>query len=301
MSERTPFTLLEAHFALFAVDANDQPLTEVYVGGCVEKCTLDGERKEQRLEYPGLPSGRVYHADEVHSILLENVWLHDQVDASTDAPTGARMPALARNGRYQLAIVWQDDEALVWAKRIYTGVTAQPNKVEDSMQSLRLAAEAMFEFAGVGIAPAATAALPGVVKYVDGVQTVDLFYFDFETKAYSAPLVAGLVEIDYGVPGAVTIRIGGDVALEASSGQLRAAEFVATGGTFLDDEPRIEWWRNGARVASLSQGGVLATADLVEQGSDPAIAGEFVHANPGWLFSLVNARAYAGNFVEGFL
>jgi len=295
MSEFTPFTLHEAEFSLIAVSSNDQPLTVAYMGGCVEKCTLDGERKEQRLEFPGLRNGRVYHADEAHSIVLENLWLHDQVD------TGARMPTLARNGRYQLTIIWQDEEALVWTKRVYTGVTAQPNRVEDSMQTLRLAAEEMFEFAGVGIAPDASTPLPGVVKYADGVQTIDLFYFDFDTGMYSAPLLEDLAEIDYGTPGAVTIRIGGVVALEASAGILRVAEFVATGGTFLDEAPRLEWWRNGARVASLSQGGVLATADLVEQGSDPAIAGEFVHANPGWLFGLVNARAYAPEFVEGLV
>ncbi len=293
MSERNPFTLLEAEFALFTVDADDQPLAEAYSGGCVDKSTLDGERKEVRLEYPGMPYGQVFHADEVHSIVLENLWLHEQMDGGL-----SQMPALARNGRYQLAIVWQDLDALVWAKRIYTGVKAQPNRVDDSRQTLRLVAERLYEYAGTGMAPDVTAALPGTVVYVDGAQRVDLYYYLGD--AYSALLAPGWAEIDFSVTGAVTVRIGGDVALVAVAGQLHATEFVALGGTFLDEEPRLEWWLGGVRLASLGQSGVLAMADIIEQGAAPVLDG-FEHDNPGWLFSLAGSKAYAPAFVEGGL
>ena len=72
---------------------------------------------------------------------------------------------------------------------------------------------------------------------------------------------------------------------------------VALNATFVDAEPRLEFWLNSQRVASLSNSGVLAVANITEQNAPPG-GGIQVGNGAVWLFSLTAAGAYAPTFNE---
>ena len=299
--DQTPLTLRDASTGLFLVDENDVPNAQVWLGLNAERLTLEGTYKERVLQYPGVPYGQAHQEDEDHTIELQLVWLHD---VSTGA---ARMPTLVRGVRYQFVCVWSDPEAGVWTRRVYTGVTAQPNRIEDFTQTIKLRAEQMFEFAGTGTAPLVVAALPGVVTYVNGFARLNLYHYDFITDSY-APIDAGMLVgralIDLTVSGQCTITFGGTdsipgvPALHATAALCQVKHLAATGGTFLDVSPRLEWYRGTTRAASLSATGVLAVANAHEQPAQPAVSDDFVAASGSWLFSISGARAYAPDFAE---
>lgn len=298
---QTPLTLRDASTGLWVVGANDAPGAQVWVGRSPEKLVLGGSYQERVLYYPGRDHGQCYHEDEEHTIELENVWLQDV----SSGP--ARMPVLERGRRHQFVCVWEDRAAAVWTRRVYTGVTVQPNQVDDFRQTLRLRAEQMFESTGTGpaSAPSATAApaasVAGRVTYVNGFERTDLYRYDFTTETYEvieAGLLAGRAEIDLSVAGACTIAFAGTPALYATAALCEVREISAEGGTFLDESPRLEWYRGTARSAALSATGVLAVTNVAEQPAAPPVADDFATAPGAWLFSLAKAGAYAPAFAE---
>ena len=292
--DQTPLTLRDASTGLWVVGADDAPGAEVWVGRSPERLVLDGRYQERVLYYSGLAHGQCHHEDEEHTIELENVWLQDVSGAE------ARMPELQRGRRHQFVCVWEDRAAAVWTRRVYTGVTVQPNRVDDFRQTLRLRAEQMFESTGTGPAPAPSATTAGRVTYVDGFERTDLYRYDFATETYEvieAGRLAGRAEIDLSVAGECTIAFDGTPALQATAALCEVHE-IRGGGTFVDESPRLEWYRGTVRTAALSASGVLAVVSVTEQPAAPAVADDFAATSGAWLFSLSGAGAHAPEFAE---
>lgn len=293
-----PFTIYQADVGLFTVDSAGLALSQVWIGEGQERLMLDGEFRERVVEYHGRPSAQIYHEAESHTIEIGNVWQHDQ-------STGVgRMPVLNRNQRYALVIVFFDDEARVWTKLLYSGVTAQPLHLDGVAveQTLRLKAETLLQVTGIGAKPDLTFGYYGTVVYRNGDESVPLFTYDFSTHTFTVidpDLLPGRADLDLSTPGEFTISIGGQVALHATSTGVEVRELVASGGTFIDESPRLEFKR-GTRTASLSQTGRFAVANAIEQSSAPApaLSDDFETGNPSWLFSISGPTAFAPEFLE---
>ncbi len=107
------------------------------------------------------------------------------------------------------------------------------------------------------------------VRWVSGEENLRLFEYSADTRQFteSAPgLAAGRASIanGVGVGEAAAVIIDGATALTVDlSGVLQVHEFVATGGTAALS-PRLEFWRDQTRLASLTKAGQLVVVDLVE-------------------------------------
>jgi hypothetical protein len=284
VSNRTPFTILDAQVFLFLLDAQGNPAANVYLGGCVESATLDQSFTPRRLEYMGLRHAVERHDDEEHTIELKNVWLHDQSEGAARMPRGHE-----RNVRYAMVMIWRDEDAAIWTKRTYSGVTSRGQRIEDSTyQSLRFRAESMAEAEGSLLTsdPTDRPALVGVVRYVSEFDDVDLYSYDSDSREL-LPLadLTGRAEIVINDT-SMEIVFDGVPALFANAAGTSVVNLVATGSTFLDSLPRLEFFVSGARVASLGADGTLVVVN-VEEGEDPDEGDfEFRTTENVWLLSL---------------
>lgn len=293
MSDQTPFIIQDAHVYLYTVDAADAPLLAVYLGGCAETIQLEQTLVPRRLEYHGLRYAREKHDDEEHLIEIKNVWLHDRSTATPRMPAGH-----ARNVRYALVIIWEDDEAGVWTKRTYYGATARGQRIEDSTyESLKFRAESLIESAGTLETgdPSALPGVSGVVRYIGDVEVVDLYDYDADTAAFTVidpALLAGRAEVHVEA-GFAEIFFNGVPALYATTASTAITRLIATGSTILDQVPRLEFRLMQARVAALGADGTLVVINLAE-GGNPELGAdfEFRTSENEWLFSFNAPKSF---------
>lgn len=285
--DQTPFTVYDADVYLYRVDAAGEPVGQAYLGGCSESISMEQTLAPRRLEYHGRVAARERHEDEEHTVELKNVWLHDR------SQVHARMPsAAARNVTYALVIIWRDEEASVWTKRTYRGVTSRGQRIEESTyQVLRFRAESLVESAGdlSGGDPSIAPGQSGTVRYVGVSETVDLYTYDVDTHILSvldAALLEGraAIEVD---SDSLEILFDGVPALFATTSSTAVVNITAIGSTFLDSVPRIEFILGASRVASLGADGSLVVINFSEQGNPALVDFEFRNGADEWLFSLM--------------
>lgn len=290
-----PFIVYQADFRVFTVDADGDPLARQFIGGSADEIEMSGEFVPRRVQYHGRARATEYHEDEMWSITVGNVRAVDY--SGTAAP-----PRQVRNRELAIVVVWFDGELGLWVKRCYLGVKEQPAHIEKRhlQQTLRYSAEEMREIAGTGAKPDFSLIRQGEVFYIgeEGEQIL-LYTYDPATRTFTevdGDSIPALAEIATGVAGELTIEIGGDEALFANVDGVRAGEWLAVGGSFLEaNAARLEFWLGAKRCASVSVDQVAAPS-LNEQASSPNSGVEFY--NPDWLFSLATDGAYALNFFD---
>lgn len=290
MSEQ-PLQVFDATFALYRVDANDEITgagSALFLGAAAEKASMSGEFTERPVARHGQRYQRVYHEDEVHRIEIENV---RTVSAAESAPAAVE---LRRNERYALVVVWYDYDTEAWAKRTYLGVTAQPVKISDNhiMQTIRLRAESLeTDTAGFGEKPSLDIARGGEVRYI-GDDTRVLYTYARDGRVFHTvdeDLLDGRATIEFS-GGAMLVKFDGVLAMSAAAAGIEVASLDATGATYSDDTPRLEFWMGGVRRASLTAAGALVVANITE-GEVPADIIPAMNAAAGngtgaWLFTL---------------
>lgn len=287
MADQTPFIVYDADVYLYRVDANGEPVEQVYLGGCSESISMEQTLSPRRLEYHGRVYARERHDDEEHMVELKNVWLNDR------SQVHARMPAgHGRNLVYALVIIWKDEDAGAWTKRTYRSATCRGQRIEESTyQVLRFRAESLVESAGdlASGDPAIAPGQSGTVRYLNGEESVDLYTYDADTHILTAldeALLAGRAEILVD-DASLEILFAGVPALFANTAATSIVHLVATGSTFLDSTPRLEFYLGTARVASLGADGTLVVINLAEQGNPALVDFEFLSGAGDWLFSLM--------------
>lgn len=287
-----PLQVWDATFAVYRVDANDEIIgsgSDIFLGAAAEKARMWGEYKERSIQRHGRKFSATYHEDEEHFIEVENVRtvsIQEQAFAATE---------LRRNERYALVVVWYDEDTRVWGKRTYLGVTAQPVKIGDNHinQTLRFRAETMeSETAGLGERPSLDIARSGEVRYI-GSDTRTLYTYARDGQRFHTvdpDLLSGRAEIVF-ADGVMVVSFDGVVAMRASASGVECNSIDATGATFSDDSPRLEFWMGGVRRASLTSAGDLVVAEITEADAAPAdvipsMKATDANGTGNWIFTL---------------
>jgi hypothetical protein len=296
-----PFLLLEATVAFYFESATPQRL---WMGGHAERMTLTRDFKERLLYRPGDPFGAGYYDDESHEIEIDNLWLQSL--------GSGQMPAITRNQKLTLVIVWYDEEVQCFAKRTYYGVTARGQKTQgqiasgrsqsDGMQSLRFRAAYMApEIAGLGGKPDLLPQDSGLVRYAGRDGWLNCYRLDYESGNFVDIAGESVVDIAVSTLGLLLQVNGQNVALANTESFSLAGEII-TKGTILR-EPRMEFYARGQRQAIITESGKLSVGSIVQGAAAPdgalfnVMAGSWM---PGmWLFSLMEGVLYAPSFIEG--
>lgn len=302
MPTRNPFTAFEVDLAFYLLDADDLPLQELYVGGCVEKLTMGLEYDGLPIQQHGAPYGDEIPVDERHRITLENLWLHEHEPDGT-----AQMPQLTpnftRGTRFALVAVWYDNDGRYWNKRTYFGVRLTGTELGNTQhfQTTNWRAQSVAEKTGLGERPSILPENIGTVVYRKGGETTVLYTYDFDAKTFT-PLKPSLLTTRATLTpeeDKFTIAFRDTPALLLDADGLHVEELIATGGTFLPtDQERIEFRIGAQRIATLGVDGVLALPDFTESG-DPMLAMDMeLRSASGWLGSLAIGRGYATELRE---
>jgi hypothetical protein len=222
------------------------------------------------------------------------------------------MPAITRNQKLTLVIVWYDEEVQCFAKRTYYGVTARGQKTQgqiesgrtqsDGMQSLRFRAAYMApEIAGLGAKPDLLPQDSGLVRYAGLDGWLNCYRLDYESGSF-VDIFSGesVVDIASG-GGTLTFQINGQNAALANAESFSFAGEIITKGTVLR-EPRMEFFAAGRRQAIITESGKLSVGSIVQCAAAPAALFN-VMAGPSrtggqWLFSLMDGVLYAPSFIE---
>lgn len=285
-----PLQVWDATFALYRVDVNDAPVgTAIFLGAAAEKARLWGEYAERMVQRHGRQFESVYHENESHFIELENV---ATVSVAEEQEAAAE---LRRNERYALVVVWHDEDTEVWRKRTYLGVKAQPPKLGDNNlnQTLRFRAEKLeSQTAGRGDMPSLGIARYGEVRYI-GTDSITLYTYASDDNRFHAideGLLPGRAAIVF-EDGVMEISFDGVVAMRASASGVECNSIDATGATFSDDSPRLEFWMGGVRRASLTSAGDLVVAEITEADAAPdavipSMKATDANGTGNWIFTL---------------
>jgi len=293
------FTIFEGEFALYEA-SGDTPSSEVFIGGYAEKMAFAGKYGEVLFQYQGDPVEQVRHVSQGYEFEIVNPMGVRVVGAAQAVPSS---PIAAFNRNYIFVVAWWDSASGAWIKHSYFGVTLQPARTEGSAsgshghggpamhQTLRFRAQRMAEEVNVGAKPALTIADTGEVRYISGSETVTLYTYSGDRDAsvftpVDPSLLTGRAQMDQAADG-LAISIGGTLALHASEDALLVHSFL-DGQTFSDSVPRLEFWLNGTRRGSLTQGGQLVALAFMDADSAPADATalRFQDGSGRWLFSL---------------
>ena len=142
-----------------------------------------------------------------------------------------------------------------------------------------------------------TQAVPGLVQYagVNGTP-FDLFsYMEAAGFTLVSPANAGLAAIS-----ADAITIGGGTVLAFAGGGVSVGSLTAD-STEARALPRLDFYMDGTRVASLGANGELATRAFIETDSDPELSPAFIFRDGGgnWLASLDEDGLHAPGISTG--
>jgi hypothetical protein len=300
-----PLIIYEAELALYTLDSLGDPLEEVFLGACPEGIAMSDPFRSVLIEYHGEAHRREHHEEDEHFITLSNVRAVSYGDGGGSAP---RVPTLRKNVRYGLVIVWWDPEKLVWIKRSYFSVTASGGPEIDPSnvtQSIRLRAEELVETAGRGSKPDLSPVRTGQVIYVSGDERTPLFEYDPGDGSFTlidSSLLSGRGLIDLSEPTVVSVTVESTLAMTAAASGITLASgvsFVGLGGSFNDDDPRLEFWVGNVRLAALSAT-KFAAPDFEETAVEPTSGlGRFMTLkNTGWLSTIGQRKTYAPGFGE---
>lgn len=299
------YVIHDVEVAVFFADAAGNAAESAWLVGTVEKLEPELKYEKRRIDQHGAAYGRIRHVDEMHVFTLESLWV------SRGLPV-VEMPRVRRNQTYVMVIRWRDELTGVYTDRTYYGVTLDGQSLahasEVFYQSIPVTAQRMVEVSGVDPTVAPAPASFGVVRYVSGSETVDLYRYDYTTKVYSvidAGLLAGRASIVVG--GAATqVRFGLDVVLQAGldgddEPVLRVDRVTAVGGTYPLGValPRVEFLVGASRVACVTASGELVVPDFVEVDDRPDWVAAFdFSAGAEWVVTLGQTGARFPNLAE---
>lgn len=301
-----PLIIYEAEVALYTLDALGDPLEEVFLGACPEGIELSDPFRSVLLEYHGEAHRREHHEDDEHFITLINVRAVSYADGGGSAP---RVPTLRKNVRYGMVIVWWDPEKLVWIKRSYFSVTAAGGPEIDKSnitQQVRLRGEELVETAGRGSKPDLLPVRTGQVIYVSGDERTPLYDYnpaDGSFTAIDSSLLSGRGLIDLTSEDELRFSVGSTEVLAADAGGsvtlASGMSFVGLGGSFNDDDPRLEFWVGNVRLAAISAT-KYAAPDFEETTAEPTSGlGRYMAIrNPMWIMTIGQRKTYAPGYTE---
>lgn len=121
---RLAFMLLEATLSLYPTGENGEAVLDqpVWWGACANNLQLQHDLTELLVSRTGSRHRRAFHTDEQHRIQVERTWVVPAAGLVDARP--------ARNQRYVLVMVWQDEPTGIWLRRIFYGVTWQTRAME---------------------------------------------------------------------------------------------------------------------------------------------------------------------------
>jgi hypothetical protein len=141
-----------------------------------------------------------------------------------------------------------------------------------------------------------TQAVPGLVQYVGANGApFDLFnYTESGGFAPVSPAEASLASITD------MISIGGNLVMTLADDGVTVGSLSAD-STEAQTLPRLDFYMDGTRVASLGSDGELATRAFIETDSDPELSPAFIFRDSGgnWLASLDEAGLHAPGISTG--
>ncbi len=308
------FTLFEADVSLYPAGPGDEPAldTPVWIGACAERLRISGDFIVAETR----PVGRRYPKRHPlvlqHQISIGRVWVQEWDTLETFNPT---------NGRFVLDIVWWQenvgavaDEEDLWKRRTYYGVTIRQDELESNdlnstagqfSENQVFDAEYYVETGGSGTPPALSATIPMRVDYRGADGTVTLYTYDPDTKLFTetaAGITAGRASINYG-GASTTILFGAFPSLQLNSGEVLYASFMAGAAPTITDQPRLEFWRGNARLATLVRdgggpgGGGIFYASAISHITPTAADEKFLLYDEEMLNTLVMAIGPAGTEV----
>lgn len=265
----TKFTVYEAEVAIYPSDADDAVTGDaLFYGEFIERATLTRNYEVKPRPFLGRAFQQNYNADESHTLELECA---QQVGALGE------LKSLERFGRYVLVVLWHDEEAGVWLKRTYYGVTDATEQTagEALYDKASFRAERVVRSTGSRIWPTLSPDSQfGTVYYVRGTERRALYGYGAAGFFPLATFAADKGEI-LSASGVLSIVVEGQLALQANPSGLLVNRIIATGGSYYDtSEATIEFDINGVRVATLGKDGTLAVPDLTESDAAPGLVSD---------------------------
>lgn len=304
-AQTAAFTQWETDMVVYRADANGRATGEVvFLGGCENRMDIEQGYAEERADRSGDPHSRNQHLEETHVIQLENLWLSRYRNEGGEERFD--VPAVGRDARFVVVMVWEDEQSGIWHKRTYFGVQINPLRFDSSQEffSQNVLMRASYLIASNGRRPAEptlTPATAGIIRYVTGGASVDLWSYDFEARTLSAQAdPTGRIEFA-GAGGGYLYRVyvGGELALAVhADGRLLVREIVATGGSFTTGDPRAEFYNGSTRYATLTANGRLAVPNFLESADNPDLPEDFEFRAASWLASLGPIGAYAPGIAD---
>jgi len=252
MSDRLPFLLREAQFALYPTDASGVLQgPALWFGGFINKLRTAMDYEEVLLKASGDRYSTAHHVDEAHVLSLGQSWI-------IFAPTMADWKPV-RNQQYQLQLIWTSGGR--WLRRVYSGVTWRTLALESVGTNQLLVDQTLRAQAynddggslalGTGAQPPATvpAPSPGGVQvlafYREATLIVNEYLLGFYAWTSPVTLVGATVTANapQGTPMVLGLEVGG----------------VLTGQTLTIPVGTV----NTEVTASVALSGVVAPGELV--------------------------------------
>ena len=287
----TPLYILDAEITLYRIGADGEPREQVFMGGGMASAlTLNSAHKERLLERSGRTTAEARHEESEYTIEFDMVWLQD----------ADSIPTIYRGLQMIMVIIWYDDEAGVWTRRTYYGVTGRSQRLDGSAtHKCAFRAESMTSDSGSEDRPSGYTPILGTVVYRKGMQETEIFRYDFSQAEWQPVYEAGVppVAFVYGEDHDMEIRIDGVTALKLDEGGVRVLELVEAGRLpEADGEARVEFRIGATRMAALTSGGRLYCGFLE---TDEMPAGlYFQFQNEGWLMGIGQGAAVAPELIE---
>lgn len=291
------FTVLNAVVAVFSVDADDAPVTEV---ARMRVDALPIEPMVQRV--PVMRHGSPWVADRAISqtwglSITRPVAIHLDSTVSAEAEWEPVM-----NQRYALVVVWHDPVRALWEKMVFLGVTGDPAALDADhiRRTIALRAERRKEPTAGRTAPDFTIATTGEVVWVAADTTRTTLYTYSAGEFTNVASTSGRAEIVVDGDGFTLSIASTDVIIATPTEFTVSGEFIA-GATFADTLPRVEFIMDGVRRMTVTAAGNVHCADLDELNEAPAAEPggmDVTTSDDQWLFSLRTSGISVPEIVE---
>lgn len=296
-SKSTKFTVFEAEVAIYPSDINDAVTGgSIFYAEWIERVTLTRNYEVKERAFLGRLYRENYNADESHVIELE---------AAMQVGALGELKQLDRFGRYVVVIVWFDEEAQVWLKRSYYGVTDATEQAagEAVYEKATLRAERVVKTTGRNEWPTLEPESQfGTVYYVRGHSRQALYGYGAGKVFFELPTADATKGQIVLASGTLSMFIEGQLALQASPSGTLVNNIIAIGATYYDTpDATLEFDINGVRVATLGKDGTLAVPDITEANSAPGLATDVELRVPpvsAWAGSIGIGVWTANNFSE---
>jgi len=271
----TVLTILEATVSLYPANEAGQPITTlpVWIGACVEKIEMRAPWKVATTFPTGRDFPKKHPLFQEHTLTLERIQF---------TPLPGMQSFLPTNGRFVLEILWSEEgNSLRWKKRTYFGVTISADDFES--QSLDSTAGHMIEKqvfdaeyygeqSGTGTPPATVLTNALYVNWVGNDATLRLYEYDTTTQLFtesSAGITTNRATLAYtgGFAGLFEVNFTG-----FSPARWRCfTQFARVNLAYREQVPpvsavpRVEFWINRRRVASVSASGYFWANTIREE------------------------------------